>query len=233
MKKAIPWLESVAGAAHLMARGFPSDRIQVEATSYDTIGNAYFAKLLHVDPAGWRRLVVITSEFHMPRTRAIFEWVFGLTPGRYELQFEATPDEGLEPYLFERRRIKEAAALNDLQQKIARIRDVATLHRWIYTEHNAYTAQGWTSRKASRPRLSRSIDDGPVRGPSTARLSQANNERQSGQWRPDRRVLRRATMRTAKRLPVEAQHRNIGEGQAHPRCKPYSEPANVHIGGAR
>ena len=148
-----PWLESVAGAAHLMARGFPSDRIQVEATSYDTIGNAYFTKLLHVDPAGWRRLAVITSEFHMPRTRAIFEWVFGLTPGRYELQFEATPDEGLEPYLFERRRIKEAAALNDLQQKIARIRDLATLHRWMYTEHNAYTAQGWTSRKASTPEI--------------------------------------------------------------------------------
>ena len=35
----------------------------------DTIGNAYFLRATHTDPAGWRNLVVITNEFHMPRTR--------------------------------------------------------------------------------------------------------------------------------------------------------------------
>lgn len=29
-------------------------------------------------PRGWRRLAVITSDFHMPRSQAIFEWLFGL-----------------------------------------------------------------------------------------------------------------------------------------------------------
>ena len=144
-----PWLESVAGAAHLLARGVPANCIQVEAISYDTIGNAYFAKLLHVDPAGWRRLLVVTSEFHMPRSKAIFEWVFGLTPGRYELQFEASPDEGLDAKLLERRRAKEAGSLEALRPVMDRIRDWQTLHQWIHVEHAAYTPQGWTSRKAS------------------------------------------------------------------------------------
>ena len=75
-----PILESVAGAAHLLARGVSAERIEVEASSYDTIGNAYFSKLLHVDPAGWRSLAIVTSEFHMPRSRAIFEWVLAWNP---------------------------------------------------------------------------------------------------------------------------------------------------------
>lgn len=146
-----PWLESIAGAAHLLKRGVPTHRVQVEAISYDTIGNAYFAKLLHVDPAGWRDLVVITSEFHMPRSQAIFEWVFGMDRGRYTLRFEATADDGLSSVLLERRREKEAAALRSLRRVMERVRDLTTFHRWIYTEHNAYTAQAWTSRKASAP----------------------------------------------------------------------------------
>src|SRR4051794_28359732 len=51
-----PVLESVAGARYLLAKGVPSSRIQVEALSYDTIGNAYFTKLVHVDPPGWKRI---------------------------------------------------------------------------------------------------------------------------------------------------------------------------------
>jgi hypothetical protein len=148
-----PWLESVAGAAHLLRCGVPNHRVQVEALSYDTIGNAYLTKLVHVDPAGWRNLVVITSEFHMPRSRDIFEWVYGLTPGRYQLTFEATPDEGIEPRLLERRRAKEAEALRALQTVKARIRKQDDMHRWFMTEHKAYTAEGWTSRKASAPEV--------------------------------------------------------------------------------
>jgi hypothetical protein len=144
-----PWLESVAGAAHLLARDVPPERIQVEAISYDTIGNAYFAKLLHVDPAGWRRLIVVTSEFHMPRSRAIFEWIFAMSPNGYDLRFEATPNTGLSGHLLQRRQVKEAEALRSLATVMGRIRDAAALHRWMYTEHDAYTASGWVSRKAS------------------------------------------------------------------------------------
>jgi uncharacterized SAM-binding protein YcdF (DUF218 family) len=148
-----PILESVAGAAHLLARGVSAARIQVEASSYDTIGNAYFSKLLHVDPAAWRNLAIVTSEFHMPRSRAIFEWVFGMEPKKYRLSFEAAPDDGLSEQLFQRRRDKEASALRSLQPLMRRIRDLRSLHRWIHTEHNAYTAEGWIDRRASAPEL--------------------------------------------------------------------------------
>jgi hypothetical protein len=144
-----PWLESVAGAKYLLSRGVPASRIQVESTSWDTIGNAYFAKLLHVDPAGWRRLLIVTSEFHMPRSRAIFEWVFGMEPGRYHLDFVASPDIGIDPVLLERRRAKEAAGLESLLKKASSVRDLPALHRWLHSEHEAYSPTGWISRRAS------------------------------------------------------------------------------------
>jgi hypothetical protein len=41
-------------------------------------GNGFFALTQHVIPRRWRRMAVVTSDFHMPRSHAIFEWVFGL-----------------------------------------------------------------------------------------------------------------------------------------------------------
>lgn len=49
--------------------GVEADSIYTEGYSDDTIGNAYFARVMHVDPAGWRTLVVVTSSFQMARVR--------------------------------------------------------------------------------------------------------------------------------------------------------------------
>ena len=67
-----PIWESVAAGRYLMARGIASYRILPETISLDTIGNAYFARIQHLEPLQLRRLHVITSEFHLPRTIAIF-----------------------------------------------------------------------------------------------------------------------------------------------------------------
>lgn len=47
-------------------------------SSYDTVGNAYYSLCIHVIPAGWRRLAVVTSDFHMPRSRALFADIYRL-----------------------------------------------------------------------------------------------------------------------------------------------------------
>ena len=59
--------------AVLMARelhqqhSVPTEHIFTEGYSDDTVGNSFFARVMHVDPAGWRTLVVITSQFQMAR----------------------------------------------------------------------------------------------------------------------------------------------------------------------
>jgi len=58
---------------------------------------------MHADArADWSRIAIITSEFQMARTRAIYEWVFALAPlpagkPRYALSYLAVDDAGALP----------------------------------------------------------------------------------------------------------------------------------------
>ncbi|CAE7444546.1 yabN, partial [Symbiodinium necroappetens] len=74
-------LEAEANARCLI-RDFnvPPQDVFEESWSLDTIGNAYMLRTTHTDIAGWRRLTIISNQFHMPRIRAIFDKVFGLGP---------------------------------------------------------------------------------------------------------------------------------------------------------
>jgi hypothetical protein len=154
LEDGFPVSESIAGARYLMRKGVDPAQIRIENVSYDTIGNAYLAKLLHVDPPAWTRLLVITSEFHMPRTRAIFEWIFGFEQGRYELTFEASPNTGITPEGLRFRMEKEEQAsrgFSALQQRIGSLRE---LHEWFYTQHQAYSASGRSKQqRSSDPRV--------------------------------------------------------------------------------
>ena len=72
--------ESAASARYLVRHGVSPRRVLLESWSLDTIGNAAFARLMHADLRRWKRVLVVTSAFHMARTRAIFDWVFALPP---------------------------------------------------------------------------------------------------------------------------------------------------------
>ena len=57
-------------------------------------GNAAFARIFHADVRGWKRMLVVTSSIHMPRTQAIFEWIFALAPRpalARQMGFEVAP----------------------------------------------------------------------------------------------------------------------------------------------
>ena len=49
----------------------------LEEESLDTLGNAYFTKKLFLEKNDWYKLVVVTSQFHIARTRKIFHHVLG------------------------------------------------------------------------------------------------------------------------------------------------------------
>ena len=154
LEDGFPIAESIAGARYLLSRGIPAAQIRIENVSYDTMGNAYFAKLLFVDPPGWSRLLVITSEFHMPRTRAIFEWLFGLDGGQYQLSFEASPNRGLTTDGEQFRSDKEQQALTGFRNVQQRISNLRHLQEWLFTEHQAYSAAGrWKQERSRDPRV--------------------------------------------------------------------------------
>lgn len=138
--------EAAASARYLVERGVDHSRILLESWSLDTIGNAAFARLMHADLRSWRRCLVITSSLHMPRTRAIFEWVFSLSGaggGRQSptaLTFEAVGERGMDAEAISSRRRKEDQALQSLKATMASVRDLAELHTFIFVRHGAYSA---------------------------------------------------------------------------------------------
>ena len=137
-----PILESAAAARYLMEAGIPKKSILIETGSYDTIGNAFFSRVIHVEPARLRRLLVITSDFHLARSRLLFEWIYGLEPRPidYILQFEGVADPSMDPVVLSERRSKEQSSIEGLSAIMHQIHRMEQLHRWIFTEHDAYSA---------------------------------------------------------------------------------------------
>lgn len=139
-KKGFPVFESRAAADYLIKKGINPKKILTETSSYDTIGNAYFTKVIHVDPIGFKNILVINSKFHMPRTKLIFTWVYNLKPQKQKinLYFEEAPDQNIHNKLLESRIIKEQESINKLHNIIPKTTTLKDFHKWLFENHNAY-----------------------------------------------------------------------------------------------
>jgi len=63
--------------------GIPEEKIIVDVQSKDTVGDAIFTKVNVVMPQGWKKIAVVTSDYHVNRTKEIFTFIFG---PEYEIQ---------------------------------------------------------------------------------------------------------------------------------------------------
>jgi uncharacterized SAM-binding protein YcdF (DUF218 family) len=147
-----PIREALAGARYLLSAGVPPDRILVEANSYDTIGNAYFSRLVHADPGELRSLLIITSNWHMPRTKLVFDHVYSLPPTSvpYQLDYRAAHDPDMKPSARNERLRKEESAAAALRNQLAEIHSLKDFHTWLFTKHDAYNAE---ARAFNGPKL--------------------------------------------------------------------------------
>ena len=78
--------EAAAMARHARAIGLPAESILLEERARDTLGNAYFVRRDVLDPNGWRKLRVVTSDFHLSRAAWVFRKVLG---AGYDFAFTA------------------------------------------------------------------------------------------------------------------------------------------------
>lgn len=140
-KQGYPIYESHLAAKYLQDIGVPPSQILTEDVSLDTIGNAYFARTIHTDPAQFSKLAIITSEFHMPRTQAIFEWVYSLTPAPLDYQLEFIPSDNgdIDPKTLKLRLKRETQSLAKLNQTKTSITTLKQFHHWLFSQHQAYT----------------------------------------------------------------------------------------------
>jgi len=145
-----PIWESTSTAAYLAKQHHLTEDVYVETSSYDTIGNAFFTRTSHTDINGWRNLLIITSEFHMSRTAAIFDWIFvscssssstsssssaaggsrrqdrrhhgkdGSDGGGYNLYYLSSPNVGLSSEVIEARRQREEESAKNIRDHLTK-----------------------------------------------------------------------------------------------------------------
>ncbi|MEM1251829.1 MAG: YdcF family protein [Cyanobacteria bacterium P01_H01_bin.21] len=145
-----PIFESVAAANYLIKKGVAPEKILLETSSYDTIDNVFFSRMIHVEPLNIKRLLVITSEFHMPRTRVIFEWIYHLEglPQDCQISFDAVSDAGIDEVMLIARRQKEAKSLETLLKITGKISTIGEFHQWLFQEHGAYALSAQVMRES-------------------------------------------------------------------------------------
>lgn len=134
-KDGFPIDECQVMANHMIKYGVDPKKILTDSWSLDTIGNAYAALTMHCIPFNLRSLHIVTSDFHMPRSRAIFEKVFSLFPMNiFNLSFHETSSKLSIT-------TKEKDSLESWREKSKDWTTLSDLYSFLFTEHNVYMAK--------------------------------------------------------------------------------------------
>jgi vancomycin permeability regulator SanA len=131
--------ESSSCSEYLITKGVDPHNIYKEYSSYDTVANGFYAYLNFILPMGLQNILIITSEFHIQRSRTIFDWILGFDANKYNIIYEETDNIGMDPCILESRRTRESESNRNLKNNlIPRIGSFAEFHKWFYEEHKAY-----------------------------------------------------------------------------------------------
>lgn len=150
----LPIWESTACASYILNKNdnsltpIPRESIYVETSSYDTIGNAYFARTSHTEFNGWRKLLIVTNEFHMSRTRKIFDWIFSVplqaTPlslnSPYKLYYLESPNVGMASDVVTARKDREASSSKSVGRLSKTYTTLRQVYEFLTQDHSLYTA---------------------------------------------------------------------------------------------
>jgi len=130
--------ESRSCSNYLISKKFNSKRIKREWASYDTIANGFFSFLNFIIPLKLEECVVVTSVFHMKRSKEIFNFFCKLFKSDVKVRYVCSEDE-MDQELLQIRKERERKSLDSFKNTIvSKINTVQEFMEWFYIEHNAY-----------------------------------------------------------------------------------------------
>lgn len=124
----------------------------IETSSYDTIGNAFFARTVFTDVRDWRRVLVVTSRWHMDRTKQIFDWVFS-APSKseatqaklghkemysYHMRYLMAKDSGMDEHEISDRASKEVGRMQRNREHMQKYKSLCQISSFLNEEHGMY-----------------------------------------------------------------------------------------------
>lgn len=139
--------ESTACAEYLMTNHVNPEHVMKEWASYDTIASVYFSLLLCVQPQNKKRICVITSKFHMERTKQLFNWIFGLHGSYHFIFMEVSNDSIKDKDMLQERIKREKQSVINVEKLKSKIKSKEDFHKWLFTEHKAYACTFWNEKR--------------------------------------------------------------------------------------
>ena len=133
--------ESSSCALYLTQHGnIEPKNIYREWSSYDTIANGYYAYLNYIQPLDIKEFTLITSEFHMPRAKVIFDYFNSiLFQDQLNIHFIETPNDEMEQGVLKERSDREHKSKLNFQTNIVQEkRTILDFTTWLYEQHGAY-----------------------------------------------------------------------------------------------
>tara|TARA_Y100000310_G_C20701911_1_gene830791 strand:- start:5274 stop:5843 length:570 start_codon:yes stop_codon:yes gene_type:complete len=124
--------EAQAMKAYAMLLGVHNEHVYVEEQALDTVGSAYFSRLLVLNKKRWKRIIVVSSEYHLDVTMYMFKKILG---PKYSLEFIGINSELSQEEMGTRAK-EESVYLENVRSKLDLIEDGddEAVARWIYTE---------------------------------------------------------------------------------------------------
>jgi hypothetical protein len=140
--------ESTSCSEYLISLGVEPNMIYKEWSSYDTIANGYFGFVNHIIPLGLKNIVLITSEFHIERSKVIFDWMKNIFNCQININYMSITDKDLNKDVINHRIIREKKSKENLEKNvISKIQNIKSFHKWFFTEHEAYKSNSELERK--------------------------------------------------------------------------------------
>jgi vancomycin permeability regulator SanA len=132
-----PIAEADAMSKYLVKCGMSPQDFLLECQSKDTLQNAYFSRVIHIDPLKIKSALIITNQFHFERTELIFTELLGRT---CSLIFKAVNDQGLMVRDLELRAFTERKLMSFYQRLFQSIPngDLNGLHDVIFNQNNVF-----------------------------------------------------------------------------------------------
>ena len=131
--------ESTMCAKYLINNNIAANRIYTEWSSYDTIGNGFFSFLNFIIPLKLKSIYVITSIFHIDRTKLIFDFFNKLFDAKIIIEYIETKNN-MDLELLNIRSQREKNSCINFINTIKSIHTLEEFYIWFYNDHSAYNA---------------------------------------------------------------------------------------------
>jgi uncharacterized SAM-binding protein YcdF (DUF218 family) len=130
--------ESTACAIYLVNNGIEEKNIMREWSSYDTIANVFYCMVNFIIPLKITKCHIITSDFHMERSKIIFNYLMGYVEHDINISYISVNDDVIPADILENRKEREKKSAENFLLLTQKIKTLKEFVEWLHCEHDAY-----------------------------------------------------------------------------------------------